>query len=590
MSDYGDSLRKERRLQLAQQALPPEMLIKYDGISFATKTEGGKSFPASDYAYVPDAKTPSTWKLRLTATPGGTPDPQIVGAAIAALGKGFRGNKVQIPDADLAAVKAKVKTAWIKANPDKDPKKDLPAVVACGMFGDEEDSSDDDTEVPWQGPIAFEDEMTGDNRLFEVGSVYWDADTLPYPFRWVRQDQGGHKSASQIGRVDNVWKDGTTINASGVIFAGVPGAKDYLELMELGGAGGVSIDADNPKFTEVRIGPENDQIRQSQSPGEPDQNILQKFSKIRLRGITAVDIPAFNKAKITIITLDPSVEVVEGPDEMNNPGFDNPNNFDSPSPEDVQIEPINRSNIMDPNSPKPTEDGTRWYTSHAPVQDGTRWYSTSWWAGEPPRTAGTRWYTSGTPVQEGTRWYSNDKPVKQEADWQPAVEGGTRWYSNKSAMSVDNGSEKTSGAGTRWYGTRWYSEDQPKQESGDNGTRWYGTRWYADEQPTQGGTRWYSSTPPVQEGTRWYANEEPVKEGTRWYNVDDAGTRWYEDEAGTRWYDNKANEASVKTVEELADLPPALKAQLVKKLTAQAAKEKDPTKKAALLAKVKSYS
>ncbi len=83
------------------------------------KTEGGQDFPADDYAYVPDPDHPSTWKLRLTKTPGGDPDAGIVGAAIAALGKGFRGKKVQIPSGDLAKVKAKVRAAWKKANPDK---------------------------------------------------------------------------------------------------------------------------------------------------------------------------------------------------------------------------------------------------------------------------------------------------------------------------------------------------------------------------------------------------------------------------------------------------------------------------------------
>lgn len=86
-----------------------------------TKTEDGKSFKSSDYAYVPDPQKPSTWKLRLTNTPGGEPDSGIVGAAIAALGKGFRGNKVQIPASDLSGVRAKVRAAWKKANPDKSP-------------------------------------------------------------------------------------------------------------------------------------------------------------------------------------------------------------------------------------------------------------------------------------------------------------------------------------------------------------------------------------------------------------------------------------------------------------------------------------
>jgi hypothetical protein len=94
-----------------------------------TKSEDGKDFPPGDYAYVPDKESPSTWKLRLTATPGGTPDSGIVGAAIAALGKGFRGNKVSIPAADLPAVKAKVRAAWKKANPDKDPA-DMPPAIA----------------------------------------------------------------------------------------------------------------------------------------------------------------------------------------------------------------------------------------------------------------------------------------------------------------------------------------------------------------------------------------------------------------------------------------------------------------------------
>jgi hypothetical protein len=90
------------------------------------KMEDGKQFPASDYAYVHDPEKSSTWKLRLTATPWGDPDPRIVGAAVAALGPGFRGQKVQIPSSDLGVVKAKVRTAWKKANPDKE---ELPAIL-----------------------------------------------------------------------------------------------------------------------------------------------------------------------------------------------------------------------------------------------------------------------------------------------------------------------------------------------------------------------------------------------------------------------------------------------------------------------------
>lgn len=96
------------------------VLVKRADLNKKTKTEGGLSFPASDYAYVPDPEKPSTWKLRLTSTPGGSPDSGIVGAAAAALGPGYRGNKVQIPSADRSAVVARVRAAWRKANPDKE--------------------------------------------------------------------------------------------------------------------------------------------------------------------------------------------------------------------------------------------------------------------------------------------------------------------------------------------------------------------------------------------------------------------------------------------------------------------------------------
>ncbi len=114
-----------------------------------TKTIDGVEFPRGDFAYTPDG--PSTWKLPLTSKPNGPPDPHMVSAAVAALGKGFRGQKVQIPDADLPGVKSKVRSAWRKAFPDK---------------GDEE------------MPDAIKDKsgrssMTEgkESRLFEIGKI-----------------------------------------------------------------------------------------------------------------------------------------------------------------------------------------------------------------------------------------------------------------------------------------------------------------------------------------------------------------------------------------------------------------------------------
>lgn len=84
------------------------------------KTEDGVEFPAEAFAYVPDPEKPSTWKLRLWEDPEKKVTARQVGMAVAALGAGFRGQKVDIPGEDLAAVKGKVRSAWSKANPDRE--------------------------------------------------------------------------------------------------------------------------------------------------------------------------------------------------------------------------------------------------------------------------------------------------------------------------------------------------------------------------------------------------------------------------------------------------------------------------------------
>lgn len=91
----------------------------------AMKTEGGVQYPAAAYAYVPDAESPSTWKLRLWDETK-KPSARIIGAAIAALGPGYRGNKVEIPSGDLPGVKAKVRAAWKQVH---DSSEEMPAVL-----------------------------------------------------------------------------------------------------------------------------------------------------------------------------------------------------------------------------------------------------------------------------------------------------------------------------------------------------------------------------------------------------------------------------------------------------------------------------
>lgn len=64
-----------------------------------TKTEEGIEFTADAYLHVPDPEKPSTWKLRIEEEPGKVTVAQL-GRAAAALGPGFRGQRVDLEPED----------------------------------------------------------------------------------------------------------------------------------------------------------------------------------------------------------------------------------------------------------------------------------------------------------------------------------------------------------------------------------------------------------------------------------------------------------------------------------------------------------
>ncbi|MBU0822351.1 MAG: hypothetical protein KKC24_26235 [Gammaproteobacteria bacterium] len=79
------------------------------------KTEDGVKYPASAFAYVPDAESSSTWKLRLWEDLTKKVTRAQLGRAAAALSPGgFRGQRVQIPSEDLSAVKRKIRSEYRK--------------------------------------------------------------------------------------------------------------------------------------------------------------------------------------------------------------------------------------------------------------------------------------------------------------------------------------------------------------------------------------------------------------------------------------------------------------------------------------------
>lgn len=127
-----------------------------------TKSINGKEFFAKDFAYVEDETDPTTWKYRLTDRPNGKPTPARVNAAI----KQFTAQRYAIPSDALDSILDKLREAWMKAFPNKDPASEMPGPLAEeGSEGDlstgkppvdeqvakPEDEGEDEVEVDEEG-------------------------------------------------------------------------------------------------------------------------------------------------------------------------------------------------------------------------------------------------------------------------------------------------------------------------------------------------------------------------------------------------------------------------------------------------------
>jgi hypothetical protein len=183
------------------------------------KTEGGVKYPASDFAYVPDPDKPSTWKLRLSEGKSGNITRSQLGAAAAAFSPGgFRGQKVQIPGADMAKVKAKIRAAYKKLGVDA---KDMPESIRkernnfmlykevggryrwVAIYSNKFRDRDNPPEI-----IAEESHI---NFVKQVNSG-----NLPYPELWL-----WHIKESKWGQADFVgWDDNGFAVATGMVDKG----------------------------------------------------------------------------------------------------------------------------------------------------------------------------------------------------------------------------------------------------------------------------------------------------------------------------------------------------------------------------------
>jgi len=138
-----DAARVKKIVELCQELLSSEVepeekktkealkeatsTLKWLKAQEAVKTEDGVEYPASAFAYVSDAETPSGWKLRIWEDLEKKVTRAQLGRAAAALSPGgFRGQRVAIPSADLPAVKRKIRAEYRKLDVEEE---DIPRWV-----------------------------------------------------------------------------------------------------------------------------------------------------------------------------------------------------------------------------------------------------------------------------------------------------------------------------------------------------------------------------------------------------------------------------------------------------------------------------
>lgn len=193
----------------------------------------------------------------------------------------------------------------------------VPKYMSLEMF--EFLATEDDTAVgdlavqPWRGTWVVEGAETGDGREFAAGSLQWDQDPdAMLPLSWQEELLPAHEGAVVIGRATHLERVGNEIKAWGQIDIGSELGREVVRKIRAGFAGGVSVNVDAVKNTDVELVYDNDNEDNLNDDSfadlfaPPDRTI---FHGGRIRGATLVELPAvYPGAKIELIDAAPKTE------------------------------------------------------------------------------------------------------------------------------------------------------------------------------------------------------------------------------------------------------------------------------------------
>lgn len=108
--------------------------------------------------------------------------------------------------------------------------------------------------TPGSTALAFENQQTGDGRVFAPGALYWEG-SGPWPLQFAEEMMGGHDGARLAGGILGMGRDGDRIAAHGVMYQTSAGW-EAASLLAQGAPLGVSVDLDDVDLEVVDASPE----------------------------------------------------------------------------------------------------------------------------------------------------------------------------------------------------------------------------------------------------------------------------------------------------------------------------------------------
>ncbi len=97
--------------------------------------------------------------------------------------------------------------------------------------------------MPGDTALAFENQQTGDGRVFAPGALYWEDG--PWPLQYAEEMNGGHNGARLAGAIYGMGREGDRVTGDGVLYLTQSAGQEAAMLLAQGAPLGVSVDLDD---------------------------------------------------------------------------------------------------------------------------------------------------------------------------------------------------------------------------------------------------------------------------------------------------------------------------------------------------------